>query len=520
MKANVPQTEEVTKTDRLESEKVAKTAQLSSEEVAKTDRFEGKGDVSPEKETSTNVNKTSQSNEVTNELQNERANARVEPEVKQETAKAELERKQEVAKAEAETTSEVAKPPLVGTVETSQTKTETPNSKQVPPAECLAIFGSGLAGSSAALAACSKGISPLLITGPTLGGALASPETVDYWPGAAPNAKSSELAAALHAQVARLGTRFMHDSVQSININVHPYAISTKLGGLITASAIIIATGLTPKTLNLKDEVSLLGRSVFMSAATINGPHKDAAIVGSDSSAISEALALSKMVSKVTLIYTASQLSCPPALSSQLSQATNIRVECNVKVLAYVTDESDGGPLLRGLSLKRAEETFEIIATVAVLALGSEPKVDLLPPEAKTAEGFVKANLTDLNLKGIFAAGVIVESTPNQLIMLSASGFTAATAAVQYLSAAASKDVAQPAAASTDVKPKLAEAEAKAPASVQTSPAKADVTSKPAKAGVQTSAEASSPPVSQTSAASAAPLPKVAKQVPTPPGGK
>ncbi|MGP1918355.1 MAG: NAD(P)/FAD-dependent oxidoreductase [Candidatus Hodgkinia cicadicola] len=335
--------------------------------------------------------------------------------------------------------------------------------------EKLAVIGSGLSAYSSLIAACSLQTTPLMITGPTLGGTLASPEPLKYWPGAAPNAKFSDLAAALHVQSANLGAKFMFESVKSINTNVQPYVITTNLDKQITASAIIIATGLTPKTLNLKDEVSLLGRSVFTSAATINGPHKDAAIVGNDSLAINEALALSKMVSQVTLICTTSQLSCPPDLALKLSQTTNIHVERDVTIDAYVTDKSTGGPFLYGLSFKRSNKVFTINVTVIVLALGSEPKVDLLPPEAKTPEGFVKTSFTNPNLKGIFAAGSILESTPNQLIMLSASGFTAANAAVHYLSAAAN-----PPAAPVKPETKLAEAEAKAPASALTTKAKPD----------------------------------------------
>ncbi|MGP1926404.1 MAG: NAD(P)/FAD-dependent oxidoreductase, partial [Candidatus Hodgkinia cicadicola] len=305
--------------------------------------------------------------------------------------------------------------------------------------ERLAIFGSGLAGYSAAVGSCSSGTSPLLITGPVLGGTLASPGTIEYWPGAAPNAKSSDLAAALHAQAAHLGTKFMYDSVQSIDTTTQPFTITTKQGGLLFASAIIVATGLSAKTLNLKDEVSLLGRSVFTSAATISGPHKDAAVVGNDCAAINEALELSTMVSQVTLVCGAPQLTCPPSLATKLSQTANIRVEYNATVSSYATSESDGGHYLWGLNLKRSDKLFTIKVTVAVLALGFEPKVDLLPQEAKTAEGFIKSNLSSLNLKGIFAAGTIVESTPDQQIMLSASGFTAATSAVQYLASPEAK---------------------------------------------------------------------------------
>ncbi|MGP1916348.1 MAG: NAD(P)/FAD-dependent oxidoreductase [Candidatus Hodgkinia cicadicola] len=366
-----------------------------------------------------------------------------------------------------------------------------------PSSEKLVILGSGLAGTSAAVAACSLNTLPLLITGPILGGALASPGNIDFWPGAALNAKSSDLAAALHAQAARLGTKFMFDSVQSIDTTSYPYTISTKLGGLLSASAIIVATGLTPKTLNLKDEVSLLGRSIFTSAATINGPHKDAAVVGDNCAAANEALTLSTMVSQVTLVCGASQLICPPSLVTKLSQTANIRVEYNALVSSYSTDESDGGLLLWGLTLKRSDEVFTINATVTVLALGFEPKVDLLPPEAKTVEGFIKADLTHLNLKGLFAAGSIVESIPDQQVMISASGFTAATNAIHYLSsveASAASEVVeqQPAAVPAEDKTKLAEAKLKAPASVPLPQAKADTTSEPASAGKTPSAEASS----------------------------
>ncbi|MGP1926419.1 MAG: FAD-dependent oxidoreductase, partial [Candidatus Hodgkinia cicadicola] len=510
LEVNESQTEEVNETDLLESEEVNETDLLESEEVDETDRFESEEDVSDEKETSMSKSESPTLEGSSEPMETKQSILQVEPKAKQEAAKAEQTTEQEVAKAEAATKLDSVPPPLEVKSETSQTKTEVPTSNQKPPAEMLVIFGSGLAGYSAALAAHSSNTTPLLITGPTLGGTLATPGTIDYWPGAAPNAKSSDLAEALHAQAARLGTKFMYDSVQSIDTTCYPYSITTKKGGLLFASAIIVATGLSPKTLNLKDEVSLLGRSVFTSAASINGPHKDAAIVGNDAYAVAEALTLSKMVSQVTLVCNAPQLSGPPVLISQLSQTTNIHVECNAQVIAYITEESDGGPLLWALALKRSNELFLIDATVTVLALGFEPKVDLLPSEAKTAEGFIKANLDIPNLKGIFAAGSIVESTPNQQIMIAASGFAASLAAVRYLSAAASKDVVQPAAASTNVLPKLAEAEVKAPASVPTPQAKADVTSEPAKAGKQTSAEASDE--IETSVSPTSP-PEVAKQV-------
>ncbi|MGP1921975.1 MAG: FAD-dependent oxidoreductase [Candidatus Hodgkinia cicadicola] len=449
MKTTFAQLNEVTETDLLESETPAEFDQLESEALN-----------SPSAESTSND----------------------EPEASAST-------KQWTSPAEGELKTKITHPSRETKLEVNLT------SKPKPEAlvERLVIIGSGLAGYSALLSACSEQTLPLLITGPTLGGSLVSSESLEYWPGAAPNAKSSALAASLHAQCSRLGAKFMFDSVKSINTTAQPHVIETKLNGSITASAIVVATGLTPKTLNLKDEVSLLGRSVFTSAASINGPHKDAAVVGTDSLAINEALTLSTIVSQVTLVCSAPQLSCPPVLAHKLLQTANIRIEYNVTVYAYVTDESTGGPLLWGLALKRSDGMFIINATVTVLALGSEPKVDLLPPSAKTAEGFIKTNIAELNLKGIFAAGSIVESIPNQQIMLSASGFTAASAAVRYLSS-----VPNPSAVLPQAESNLAEASAKAPASTPTAEVKAAVLAKASESTSSVSKPANQLPLSLT----------------------
>ncbi|MFP3019012.1 MAG: NAD(P)/FAD-dependent oxidoreductase [Candidatus Hodgkinia cicadicola] len=302
--------------------------------------------------------------------------------------------------------------------------------------ERLIVCGSGLAGYSAIIATRTSNTSPLLITGSTPGGVLASPGSIEYWPGAAPTAQPHELATALHFQVASLGTRFMFDSVVSIDTSVQPYAITTKKGKLLYASAVIIATGLTPKTLNLKGEASLLGRSVFTSAAFVVNFPPYAAVVGNDSTAVAEALALSTKVRRVTLVCNAPQLSCAPSLALKLKQTFNVLVKYNVTVSDYNVSSSGE---LRGLCLVHPLGLIVLDVFLVVLALGSQPKVNLLPPEAKTANGFVKEHFEEQNLSGIFAAGSILESTSNQQIMISASGFTAATNAIQYINSFQSK---------------------------------------------------------------------------------
>ncbi|MGP1918113.1 MAG: NAD(P)/FAD-dependent oxidoreductase [Candidatus Hodgkinia cicadicola] len=318
--------------------------------------------------------------------------------------------------------------------QTSSPTAEASKSIALPAYQCaverLIVCGSGLAAYSATVVACSMNVAPLLITGPTPGGVLAFPGYIESWPGAAPNLQSHELAAALYSQAARLGTKFLFDSVQSIDTTTQPYTITTKHGKLLSASAIIVATGLTPKTLNLPGEASLLGRSVFTSAAFVSIFPRYAAVVGNNNTAAAEALALSTKVRRVTFVCNASQLSCAPSLAVKLRETLNIIIKYNVTVSNYNTNAS--GKLL-GLTLVHPIGWILIDAFLVVLALGSEPKIDLLPPEAKTTNGFAKEYFDTPNLKGIFAAGSILESTANQPIMISASGFTAANTAVQYI---------------------------------------------------------------------------------------
>ncbi|MFP3037636.1 MAG: NAD(P)/FAD-dependent oxidoreductase, partial [Candidatus Hodgkinia cicadicola] len=212
-------------------------------------------------------------------------------------------------------------------------------------AKRMVIIGSGLAGYSAAIAACAY-TTPILITGDAFGGSLANAKPLEYWPGAVQGAKYSDLAASLHDQAARLGVKLIHDAAVSIDTSAKPYVVSLKCKETIEADAIIVATGLTPKTLGLSEESDLIGRSVFTSSAVMVGPHKDVAVVGDGERAVDEALALSKMAAQVTIVCNANKLSCSSHTLTRLAQTANITVEYETSVIAYVTDDSEGGPLL------------------------------------------------------------------------------------------------------------------------------------------------------------------------------
>ncbi|MFP3037661.1 MAG: NAD(P)/FAD-dependent oxidoreductase [Candidatus Hodgkinia cicadicola] len=299
-------------------------------------------------------------------------------------------------------------------------------------AKRVIVIGSGLAGYSAAIAACSYA-SPIMITGDAFGGSLANAKPLEYWPGAVQGAKHSDLAASLHDQAARLGVKLIHDTAESIDISAKPYVVSLKGQEPIKAEAIIIATGLAPKTLGLSEESELLGRSVFTKSAVMGGPHKDVAVVGDGERAVDEALVLSKMANQVTIVCSANKLTCSSHTLTRLAQTANITVEYETSVIAYVTDDSEGGPLLWQLLCRCPAGVSVVDATAVVLAVGCGPKADLLPSAALTSEGYVKANIDGPSLEGIFGAGSVVEGVIDQAIMIAASAYVAAHAAIGYL---------------------------------------------------------------------------------------
>src|SRR6195952_3545604 len=183
----------------------------------------------------------------------------------------------------------------------------------------LIIIGSGPAGYSAAVYAARANRSPLLITGVEQGGQLMTTTEVDNWPGDVEGLQGPALMERMRRHAERFSTQIVNDHVQSVDLSSRPF----KLRGdthTYTCDALIIATGATAKYLGLSSEEKYRGRGVS-ACATCDGfffRDQDVAIVGGGNTAVEEALYLSNICRKVTLVHRRDKLRAEKIMQDKL----------------------------------------------------------------------------------------------------------------------------------------------------------------------------------------------------------
>ena len=166
------------------------------------------------------------------------------------------------------------------------------------------ILGSGPAGYSAAVYAARANLDPVIITGVEQGGQLMTTTDVDNWPGDVEGLQGPELMDRMLRHAQRYDTEIINDHIHTANLSSRPFRLDGDYGSY-TCDALIIATGATAKYLGLPSEEAFKGRGVS-ACATCDGffyRGKDVAVIGGGNTAVEEALYLSNLASKVTLVH-------------------------------------------------------------------------------------------------------------------------------------------------------------------------------------------------------------------------
>src|ERR1700712_1220419 len=183
----------------------------------------------------------------------------------------------------------------------------------------LIIIGSGPAGYSAAVYAARANRSPLLITGVEQGGQLMTTTEVDNWPGDVEGLQGPALMERMRRHAERFSTRIVNDHVQSVDLSSRPFELRGDTHSY-TCEALIVATGATAKYLGLPSEEKYRGRGVS-ACATCDGfffRDQDVAIVGGGNTAVEEALYLSNICRKVTLVHRRDKLRAEKIMQDKL----------------------------------------------------------------------------------------------------------------------------------------------------------------------------------------------------------
>ncbi|WP_435101029.1 thioredoxin-disulfide reductase [Arhodomonas sp. AD133] len=307
----------------------------------------------------------------------------------------------------------------------------------------LLILGSGPAGYTAAVYAARANLDPVMVTGMEMGGQLTTTTDVDNWPGDVEGLQGPALMERMKAHAERFGTEILFDHINQVDFSNRPYRL-TGDSGEYTADAVIIATGATAKYLGLESEEKFMGKGVS-ACATCDGffyKNQDVAVVGGGNTALEEALYLSNIARKVTIVHRRDQFRGEKILQDQVMKKAE---DGNIEILWNSTlDEVLGDNMgVNGLRLKSTEDgsTSELEVTGVFIAIGHKPNTEIFQGQLDMEGGYIKVksgldgNATATSVPGVFAAGDVMDHVYRQAVTSAGTGCMAALDAEKYLDA-------------------------------------------------------------------------------------
>lgn len=297
----------------------------------------------------------------------------------------------------------------------------------------LAIIGSGPAGLTAAIYACRSGLEPVLFSGTVPGGQLMITSEVENFPGFPEPVLGPELMERMMKQAERLGTKVIREDVTRVNFKDYPFTVGSE-NREVKALAVIIATGATPRRLNLDSERRLMGKGIS-NCAVCDGfffRDKDVAVVGGGDTAMEEAIFLSKFAKSVTVIHRRDKLRASFALQNEAFKNKKIGFLWNTIVIDIIGENK-----VEALKLMNVLNRRESILNVDGLfvAIGYEPNTAIFKGQIELDEkGYIVVrNETETSVEGVFAAGEVKDHKYRQAITAAADGCKAALDADRFL---------------------------------------------------------------------------------------
>lgn len=314
----------------------------------------------------------------------------------------------------------------------------------------LVIIGAGTAGLSAAIYGCRAGKSVLVIEKENFGGQIIFAPLVENYPGLAP-LSGAQFSDGLFDQAMKLGMEILLADVTGISKSQENtnWIVHTSDGDE-QAKAVILATGASPKRLNLEGEEDLIGNGVSYCALCDGSFYKGrpVAIVGGGNSALEEAEFLASLASKVYLIHRREEFRGEEKLISRIRENPKIEFILNTEIINLVTKKSlaptseyiswdNGNKELQSITLRNKETgaVKDLQVDSVFVCIGRGPAngafADMVELDEK---GYIKAGENcETNLPGVYAAGDCRTKEVRQLTTAAADGAVSAKKACKFI---------------------------------------------------------------------------------------
>ncbi|ABE45699.1 thioredoxin reductase [Polaromonas sp. JS666] len=303
------------------------------------------------------------------------------------------------------------------------------------------ILGSGPAGYTAAVYAARANLDPVLITGIAQGGQLMTTTDVDNWPADAQGVQGPDLMQRFLEHAERFKTEIIFDHINQVDLSKRPFTL-TGDSGTYTCDTLIIATGASAKYLGLESESAFMGRGVS-GCATCDGffyRNQDVCVVGGGNTAVEEALYLSNIASKVTLVHRRDKFKAEAILIDKLHEKVAAgKIELRLHhTLDQVLGDASG---VTGVRLKSTlHDTAQDLALKGCfIAIGHQPNTEIFAGQLEMKDGYIitKTGLqgfaTMTSVPGVFAAGDVQDHVYRQAITSAGTGCMAALDAQRFL---------------------------------------------------------------------------------------
>ena len=302
------------------------------------------------------------------------------------------------------------------------------------------ILGSGPAGYSAAVYAARANLKPVLITGVEQGGQLMTTTDVENWPADPNGVQGPELMQRFLEHAERFNTEIIFDYIHTAKLTEKPIRLIGDQGEY-TCDSLIISTGASAQYLGLPSEEAFMGKGVS-ACATCDGffyRGKEVAVVGGGNTAVEEALYLSNIASKVTVIHRRDKFRAEAILIDRLMAKVaegKVEVKWN-HTLDEVTGDASG---VAGINVKSADGVVTAVPLHGVfIAIGHKPNTSIFEGQLDMKNGYIITKMgnegmaTATNIPGVFAAGDVQDHIYRQAITSAGTGCMAALDAQRFL---------------------------------------------------------------------------------------
>jgi thioredoxin reductase (NADPH) len=300
------------------------------------------------------------------------------------------------------------------------------------PYEVL-VLGGGPTGLSAALYAARAELSPLVLTGMQLGGQVAITHIVENYPGFPDGVGGPELVELFQKQAERFGAMIEFDTAVAVDFSVRPFRVEG-YNAVYLAETIVVATGATPRQLEVPGEEEFTGRGVSY-CGTCDGwffKDRDVIVVGGGDSALEEGGFLTRYANKVTVVHRRDELRASQILQNRALKNPKIDFVWDTEVRGI-----SGNGAVQSVEMEN-NKTGEIIrrSTDGVfIFIGHTPNTEIFAGQLDMdPDGYLKINtFMETNVPGVFAAGEAADPHFRQVVTSAGMGAAAAMRAVRWL---------------------------------------------------------------------------------------